>query len=734
MQNAPRIEYPAMPIDLAPSLGQAPAIGRLDGETPSFHVEPSLRLLPQLLEPEPFWKRSLYLLIALAITAAYFFLLFSYWAPAPGRPGIDENGYLVGGKNFALHGTTGFKPADNYQFVGAMWVRTTDEVREPGIGLPQFLKRKLTVHTEAGWYYPKYPVGTSMLDALGIWLGGPKHGREGAFLVSPVCATLAVLGMFLLVRSVAGSFLGLLAMIVLGTGQTMLELAIDPNSHAPSLCMTVWGMFMLLRWWQTGRVWRGIAAGLLLGFAVAIRYTEALLLFPLYPLDQVLRDTDLSKNHPHWWQLIKVVRLLPLGPIGLAVLLSIRWNRVQSYFLAAVPVLAWGLVVGALVTFNWFTMGHITGYDQTNESMGFSTAEFLKKWDFTVHELYLYGSFLIFPLGLIGIALMFRRSARAGLMMALWVLPGALLYNAYYWGQQAPGVGFLRFYLTLFPPLIAGCMWLLHAACDGANLDRTNRRRTGSFAAPLAGGLLTVAAASVGISISLPDLERQHRGNMNTSISGHRVLDKIQSTTSGRGSKVETAHRPAPVIIADEGLFPQLLQYLQFMTDAECYAVNAFDVRIAGGFGLFGVGQRVENKQDAPVLLQRERIDFMTEFLKNKSAADLVKEQHRMMDQAFENGRPVYTILTPVQLIEFKRRFMSDAYQMVELDHWAEPFAIRFPEEDRSGRPGAAQHTSVLSPRAWNGEPFIHWQPQALSLMQIEPKAPATHPAVVEKD
>src|SRR5438067_366378 len=70
-------------------------------------------------------KGRLFPLIALAFTAGLWFFLFSFCAPAPGRIGVDENAYLVGGRMLAEHGTTGFKPSDDYQFVGAMWVRTS---------------------------------------------------------------------------------------------------------------------------------------------------------------------------------------------------------------------------------------------------------------------------------------------------------------------------------------------------------------------------------------------------------------------------------------------------------------------------------------------------------------------------------------------------------------------------------------------------------------------------------
>src|SRR5947208_9571974 len=207
---------------------------------------------------EPKWKRAIFLLIALAFTVGLWILLSSCLAPAPGRFGVDENAYLVGGRMIAEHGTPGFKPSDDYQFVGAMWLRTS-----------------------SGWYYPKYPFGTSLLYAACVALGR----REWAFAVSPICTCLAMLGMFFLSRRIVGSFYALLAMIVLAMSPTTLQLAILPNSHAPALCAVVWGMYFLLRWWQSGGWWLGVPAGLLLGFAVTIRYSEALLLFGLYSLD-----------------------------------------------------------------------------------------------------------------------------------------------------------------------------------------------------------------------------------------------------------------------------------------------------------------------------------------------------------------------------------------------------------------------------------------------------------------
>ena len=149
--------------------------------------------------------------------------------------------------------------------------------------------------------------------------------------------------MFFLARPIVGSFHAVLAMIVLAMGPTTLRLAVDPDSHLPALCCVVWGMFFLMAWWKTGRWWVGAASGLLLGYAVTIRYTEALLMFPLYFLDVVKADQFI--NH-RLISVLKVFGVLPVGPIGIAVMSRIKWRSWRSYLGAAVPAIAWAIPVG----------------------------------------------------------------------------------------------------------------------------------------------------------------------------------------------------------------------------------------------------------------------------------------------------------------------------------------------------------------------------------------------------
>jgi hypothetical protein len=91
----------------------------------------SLRLLgDELIEPEPAWKRTLYIVVAAVVLACFVYATHSFWAPA--HPGVDHNGYLVGGKMLAQRFSPGMKPNEPYAFVGWMWVRC-GSIRRPVI-------------------------------------------------------------------------------------------------------------------------------------------------------------------------------------------------------------------------------------------------------------------------------------------------------------------------------------------------------------------------------------------------------------------------------------------------------------------------------------------------------------------------------------------------------------------------------------------------------------------------
>src|SRR5689334_4297308 len=92
-------------------------------------------------------EMRIYLALALVFAALYAWLLLIYWAPADG--GIDQNAYLVGGRLIAEHFTPRYDLPHPFAYAGGMFVRT-----------------------EAGAYYPKYPIGLPLLYAVCFWVLG----------------------------------------------------------------------------------------------------------------------------------------------------------------------------------------------------------------------------------------------------------------------------------------------------------------------------------------------------------------------------------------------------------------------------------------------------------------------------------------------------------------------------------------------------------------------------------
>src|SRR5580658_3593795 len=134
-------------IPLLPNKAESPAVV-LNGKLP-------------VLVRESMVDRWVWGVFAAIAIVAYAVAMHVYWSPAHG--GVDQNGYLVGGKLFAQTWSTGFKPSDPFAFVGRMWVEADD-----------------------GKYFPKYPLGLSVIYAIALKIGGAKFGVPLAFMVNPV--------------------------------------------------------------------------------------------------------------------------------------------------------------------------------------------------------------------------------------------------------------------------------------------------------------------------------------------------------------------------------------------------------------------------------------------------------------------------------------------------------------------------------------------------------------------
>ncbi|MBC8107426.1 MAG: glycosyltransferase family 39 protein, partial [Anaerolineae bacterium] len=787
-REIPLAPEPARPASAARAEQLGYSVGfDISQPTPVPQRSPGPRLMPRLgvIETEPLWKRALYFLVMGAILAGYSYMLSCYWSPA--HPGINQNGYLVGGKNLAEYGTMGMKLTEPYEHLGWMWNlvdRNADRQAGPN---------------EDIWFYPKYPIGTGALFAgclkLSQWMyGNWEAGKIWSFWVNPAGAVLAVAAMFMLVRQFAGSFAAVLGAMIFGCCQVLLSFAEQPLSHGPALACVTWGMYFLLRWWQTASIWRGILAGLFLGYAVTIRYTEGLLILPVAAV--LISMVAYDARSTRWWSLgawlaiaiagivaygqggisfkplsypsyfifgmlMVLFALLPAvlernvvevwanqhadarvsnmlnyaqpvsqtrkrrvtgliahtlrtiiaaglvwiaiffdkpaasGPAAVdrmftivsiktvllgavALLYLVPWNQPRRYLKLAVPALAWLVPTGILLAYNYAAMGSFSGYDTTNESTAFTWRTFTDKWDDTVQQLYDYSMYLIPPLALAGLFLMYRWSWRAALLVTLWLVPGMLLYIAYYFGKQRPGMWYLRFFLTLFPPMVIAAMWLLKSAAEGmrervavpatvSGRERVGRSR-GSVAVPLGMGVFAYCSCAVGLMISIPSLEREHASNVNLAYTSDQIVRTIKKfPTVLINDKIGK-----PVVFAEGRANPNgpLCNFLQFSGDYELYPSDGF----TGGAGISGFRDAGTNQ---PNPMQPERQEWLSKFFRSKNDAAIAKDQNRIMDRALEEGRYVFAVLQPGVASFFRNRFVTaGGFEMALIAQWREPAKV----------------------------------------------------------
>jgi 4-amino-4-deoxy-L-arabinose transferase-like glycosyltransferase len=481
-------------------------------------VEPlTTRPMPPLVHDEPAGYRWAWLAVGLGVAALFAVVVFRFYAPADA--GVDQNAYLTAGRLIAQKHTTRYVLPNPYAYTGGMFVRMPN-----------------------GDYFPKYPFGLPLLYACFFWILGPDKGPVWAFVVSPASATLAVLGTFFLARSVAGSFAAVMAATVLGTSQVMLSLADNPNSHAACTACIVWGMFLLVRWWQTGSVWQGIGAGFLIGYAFTIRYTEGLLVIPVaiaclsrirwrhwvpWALSSALgaaavafllvialwtaADWGDAAGVHHWFgpgktglslAAIALAGYAVAGPIFAGAMTRRGAHRawITSFLRNVTPGLAWCVPVVTLVIYNSATMRHAAGYDTTNESklgVAFKWSFMVHNWEMVVRTFDDLELFFVVPFALAGMALVFRRSWRVGVLLLSWFVPGVLLYTSYYWSMDFD-VAYARFYLSFLPALCVAAAVAFHDGLLGGRVGGTGEATAGRWRRWVPALEVAAAVAAVG--------------------------------------------------------------------------------------------------------------------------------------------------------------------------------------------------------------------------------------------
>jgi hypothetical protein len=567
------------------------------------------RALPKIAPEESSAVRWMWLVTATVVTILFAKMVLTFWAPAHG--GVDQNGYLVGGRQFAYSLSTRFVPQTDYEYVGNMWVLTGFDKDHKAV------------------YYPKYPLGLPILYAIPFWIGGEKFASVYAFYVSPFGAIAAIAGMFFLGRQIAGSFAGVLGMILLGASQCVLVLMNNANSHASCLAFVVWGMYLLARWWQTNSIWRGILAGFLLGFACLIRYTEGLLVLP----------------------------------IALACITCMRWTDRRSYLRNVVPLLAWLLPVAYLLIFNKRAMGTWTGYDSTNESefgAAFTWKKFVLTWEQMLRTFHDMGLFFVLPLGMAGMALLFKHSWKLGLWAILWLLPGTLLYTSYYWSPDR-GVAYARFFVTFFPVLLIGFGVL---AKFGFAQGTPGRR---AIVAPIAAGIVVAISAGVGTYRSTQGME-DGRATPNQSLVG---LHRGQASLAVSGAAMVNANIPGGSVVFTEerAMGEGMLNYTQFLGRWEIYSTQAFSASARRAF----IARREPDPND-PNPLQPARREYLAKVYEGKNQQQMLEEQNKILRERAKAGKKIFAVTSgqtyALALDIAERTFPRENYSIKTITRW----------------------------------------------------------------
>jgi hypothetical protein len=536
---------------------------------------------------------------ALAIVMLFCALLSGYYVAS--YEGIDENGYLVTAKSLATTGDSAKTLADPKEFVSGNYVLADN-----------------------GNYYGKYPLGYPALCALAYRVGGPS----AVFLVNPILAALAVLGTFLLGRAMMGAFAGALAAILLATNPLHAYFGLSALSHSGSICFAVWGMYFLWRWTQSGGAWNAALTGAVSAYACTVRYTDGLLILPIAGM---------------------VIWRLSGGDAPPEQRRSTRRKIVGEFGVMTVAAI---LIVTPLLIHHWKAFGAPwrTGYSLCGESTGFGWRFFKENWWLMLTRMDTGGLILLFPLGLVGLAYLATHDARRGLLLGLWAVPGLLLYSAYYWAPAGEGPGYVRFFVSVFPPLILSALAVLcHAV----------RARPWWWEVGI--GVFVAVVATANLREATRTLDRQME----------RLLFAKETT-----DKVRESLKDGDVILASD----RVLNFVEFAGNHRLYAQETFER---------GAIQNTLKvlKDDKVRPFQRRKAEKLAETQGGKTDSELTQAQRDLVGQQLADGRNV-TLILPDDGYRRMRGRLGEKFDLDPVAEWTEY------GRSQQGKDGELRYTS----------------------------------------
>jgi hypothetical protein len=515
-------------------------------------------------------------------------------------------------------------PREPLGFVGGMWVRVD----------------------KTGMNYPKYPNGLPLLCACVLWIFGQAQGGAGvkwAYLVSPIGASMALLGMYLLARQFAGIFASMLTVLLLAFSQVTLCLADVPNSHASCLAFVVWGIYLLVRFWRTAAIWAGVLGGFCIGYAATIRYTEGLLvlLIGFVMLTMIRwrgwrewRELYAQNAPPSAW----MEAVLNVGSLRM-----IRWREWGNLARVLSPLIGWLIPVVYLVTFNMIAMGTPTGYDTTNESKfgsAFTLAHIVQNWEKLIRQVHDTGLFFVVPVGILGMAAAYRLSSRRASLLWLWLLPGTMIYMAYYWAPDR-GVSYLRFFLTLFPPILVGAAILFDYL-----LKMPAPRWPQRLVAPLACGAIVAMSCAIGLYRGILGLDDgQETGT------GLEAQYRTNASLAQVGDVVTRVVPPGSMIFAST----QHLHHLQFVGDYECFTPEYFS---AAFITRLKKREETVDIDNDPVGQQMQRNNYLLRIVEGHDDKQMIQMLDDLLDHHLASGQRIFVIMNKPGVDGFAKRFL----------------------------------------------------------------------------
>jgi hypothetical protein len=390
-------------------------------------------------------------------------------------------------------------------------------------------------------------------------------------------------------------------------------------------------------------------------------------------------------------------------------------TRVRRSWIQTVTLLGcWCLPIAVLVVANRLTLGSWTGYDATHESTGFDGRYLGQNWDVVLRQLAGTGLFLTLPLGILGLIQLFARNWRLATVLWAWLLPGVLLYGAYYWAPEQMGIAYARFFLTVLPPLALGAAWCM------TGLAPVTPHAAWSFrwvVGPLAALVLVLGAGAHNVWATLPMLAGDYRRASIVADAADNLIREAQAP-------------PGSVVFGPR----EMLHHLQFVGDYRLYAGDEFDRRY--------VAQLRSADSNEPTTLQPRRAAAVYELLKDKTDAQLAEVLRKLTAEHLDGGRRVFAIVPEGG--ELAQRFADRGFDRLDgrsfdtrtVVTWSEPAgAPRWGGRRERTLPGTEGYRMApeAPPVRWTVVEILRGAPRVATTTTRSTSAPTSAPAAVPK-